>query len=374
MLGIPTDCGEVMSHKTRLMRLRDEMSSNNQEALLIEDPISLYYLTGIHLSAGKLLVTQAAAQLIVDGRYHEMAKTRWPFGVSLAEDGVLERSLKNLGVQTLSFSASDTTYRRFKELEEARDGIVNGKALKLEGVENPVEALRLIKEEDELDKLRKAAHLGSRGYDLICDLLVAGVTEQELAVELDLFWKRHGGKRVAFDPIVAFGTNTSMPHYHTGNARLSSGEPVLIDIGVTLDDYHSDMTRVVFFGEPDPHLVEIYNIVFEAQTKALAACKPGTTMAELDASARDHIARAGYGDNFSHSLGHGIGLEVHETPTIRGKGPQVDLKLAAGMVVTIEPGIYVPGLGGVRIEDTVVITADGYEDLTKRSKDLRVIR
>jgi len=205
-------------------------------------------------------------------------------------------------------------------------------------------------------------------------MLKEGISENELAIELEIFWKRRGSKAIAFDPIIAFGSNSSMPHYRVGQRKLNTGEAVLIDIGVNLNHYHSDMTRVVFFGDPDPKIASIYEIVLKAQELALENCRPGTPIAELDASARTYIEQKGYGENFTHSLGHGVGLEIHELPLIRSQSPGADTQLEEGMVVTIEPGIYLPGIGGVRIEDTVAITRDGYENLTNRSKELSIIR
>ena len=270
--------------------------------------------------------------------------------------------------QRLGFPSEDTTYQRYTQLKKSLDEA----SISLIAIENPVRRLRTIKDSDELARLREAASLGSLGYDLVVDLLEEGITEQELAHALEIFWLKQGGKKLAFDPIIAFGSNSSQPHYRAGNTKLEKGQPVLIDIGVTLNDYHSDMTRVVFYGEPSNLMRKIYGIVKDAQAAALALCRPGTTVGELDNAARQLIAQTGYGEQFSHSLGHGLGLEVHEPPTLRNKPPFNDIVLQPGMVITIEPGVYLPDTGGVRIEDSVVITADGYEDLTQRSKELRI--
>ncbi|MCH9703190.1 MAG: M24 family metallopeptidase, partial [Chlamydiae bacterium] len=189
-----------------------------------------------------------------------------------------------------------------------------------------------------------------------------------LVAELEIFWLQNGAAGVAFSPIVAFGENSSKPHYHPQDRPLREDDAVLIDIGVTLDHYHSDMTRVLLPKDPDPKMVEIYAVVKEAQKRALALCKPKSVVADLDAAARDYITECGYGDHFVHSLGHGIGLEVHEAPRLYKEGADVDLRLEAGMAITIEPGIYLPGIGGVRIEDTVVITNEGHINLTNSPK------
>ena len=198
----------------------------------------------------------------------------------------------------------------------------------------------------------------------VLSLLKEEISEAELALELEFFWKKRGAKKLAFDPIIAFGANSSMPHYRAGLAKLQSHTSILIDIGVVLSHYHSDMTRVVHFGTPTSVIEKIYSIVEEAKARALALCCPGTLVGELDRAARDWIASQGYGERFTHSLGHGVGLDIHEPPTIRDSGLYRTLPLQPGMVITIEPGIYLPGIGGVRLEDTVLITENGHENLT----------
>jgi Xaa-Pro aminopeptidase len=256
----------------------------------------------------------------------------------------------------VEFDATKMTYQRYLDLQKEGVELIPVRATTRES--------RLIKSAEEIEKLRQAAILGLEGYHVILEALRPGVTEKEMVVELEIFWKRAGGSGVAFSPIVAFGENSSKPHYHPSDRVLAPNEAVLIDIGVTLDHYHSDMTRVYFFGKPDPKVEEIYAIVKEAQARALQLCKPATSIRDLDAAARDYITEKGFGEQFVHSLGHGIGLEVHEAPRVYKEGPDVDLQLQPGMVITIEPGIYLPGLGGVRIEDTVVITESGHLNLT----------
>jgi Xaa-Pro aminopeptidase len=353
---------------SRILKLQQALKETNCEALLLEDSISLFYLTGMHFSAGRIIISPTNAHLLVDGRYIESAQENAPCPTSLLEEGAFEALLKDMAVQTLSVSSEDTSYQRFQQLSKD----LEKHSITVQAIDNPVKQLRMIKEDHEIELLKQAGILGSRGFDLVCDLLEEGVSELELAQELEIFWLRQGGKKLAFDPIIAFGSNTSKPHYRASHRKLVKDEAVLIDIGVTLDDYHSDMTRTVFFGDPAPEMAKIYNIVKEAQEAATAACKPGITVGELDDVARNHIKEKGYGEQFSHGLGHGIGLEVHEAPSVRNKGPSKDIKLQPGMVITIEPGIYLPGVGGVRIEDTVVVTSQGHENLTNRPKELAI--
>lgn len=360
----------------RLKALQEVLKKSGCEGFILEEGVNLYYLTGQNLSSGKLLIHPKGAFLLVDGRYYSLCQKTSPFPVILEKTPYalfeLLASDEFREVESLGFDSSHTSYNKFLEWKKGITLLNEQKRennpLSLEPLDNPLMPLRIIKEPEEIDKLRQAAILGSEGYDYARSLLKEGILEQEVAMELEIFWKRCGAKGVAFDPIIAFGPNSAIPHYRAGNNRLQKGQTVLIDIGVNLDQYHSDMTRVLFFGDPDPKLVEIYEVVRRAQERALKRCHPGTLIGDLDKEAREEIANAGYGEYFTHSLGHGVGLEIHETPFLRSKA--VDQRLEAGMVITIEPGIYLPGFGGVRIEDTVVITKDSHENLTNRPKNL----
>lgn len=361
----------------RLQKLQSQIKQLGCDALLIEDKVNLYYLTGMELSVGKLLVWPAGGCLLVDSRYYEMCKKQCPVSVLLSDDLPFAKMLckeEYHFISSLGFDSSHTVYRAFLEMQAMLKKIEqessNKRHIILCPIDDPLKPLRMIKDSEEIDALRNAATLGSQGYDYVLTLLKEGITEKEVALELEIFWKKRGSKGLAFDPIIAFGRNGSMPHYRAGNDSLKMGDSVLIDIGVNFNHYHSDMTRVVFFGEPDPKIEEIYSIVQQAQAAALELCRPGTLVGQLDEAARQVISSHGYGAHFSHSLGHGVGLEIHEYPTVHNKPPGNNLPLEQGMVITIEPGIYIPDKGGVRIENTIVITEDGYEDLTKRSTDL----
>lgn len=356
----------------RLNRLRNELNKQVCQAILIENPLDIFYLTKQHLSTGKMLITKNDAILLVDGRYYETCKKSASCTVLLTPEITLLGLLQqHADITTLAFDSDHTSYRNFLDLEKLTAELKH--SCKLIPMSSPIKKLREIKDEEEIATLRNAAELGSQGFDHVCSLLKEGISEEELAFELELFWRKRGGRGLAFDPIIAFGPNSSMPHYRAGSTHLTKGQCVLIDIGVIYQDYHSDMTRVVFFGDPDPKVLEIYEIVLKAQLEALQHCRAGVRVGDLDEAARSIIGNYGYRDKFTHSLGHGIGLEIHEYPLLRNKPPEQDCILEAGMVVTIEPGIYLPDIGGVRIEDTVVITADGYEDLTQRPKEIKII-
>jgi Xaa-Pro aminopeptidase len=355
----------MMPHQQRLQQLQMSISNNACDALLIENTIDLFYLTGIELSTGQLLASSQNIVLIVDKRYFEYCQKCSPITVWDAENYSLNACFATpefSSTTALGFNSSKTIYKDFLQLQK----LAEAKSFQLVPIESPLQNLRAIKDETELQLLQEAGNLGSLGFDFVLSLLREGITELEIANELEIFWKKHGSKGLAFDPIIAFGTNSSMPHYRAGNAQLQHGNIVLIDIGVNLHHYHSDMTRTVFFGSPHPKLAEIHEIVQQAQAAALALCRPGTNLAELDNAARELIAAHSFGPQFSHSLGHGVGLEIHEYPTIKNIPPYASVPLAPGMVITIEPGIYLPELGGVRIEDTIAITKDGYLNLTNR--------
>lgn len=352
---------------SRLERLQMALKQISCDAFLVDDPINLFYLTGMNLSQGWLVVYPQGAVLFVDNRYFEMCKNTCPISVMLAEPN--HKSLmaflteKCDQIKILGFSIEDTLYKNFLDLQKC----VNEINIALLPVNNPVKQLRRFKDSEEVNLLRAAATLGAEGFDFVCSILKEGIREIEVADELEIFWKRRGSRGVAFEPIIAFGANTSMPHYRAGRARLKPGDPVLIDIGVNLQHYHSDMTRTLFFGDVPNVITEIHAIVEQAQKAALDLCKPGVSIGALDEAARNVIAVNGYGEYFTHSLGHGIGLEVHEWPILRNAPPYQNILLEPGMAITIEPGIYLPSVGGVRIEDTVVITPHGHENLTKRS-------
>lgn len=346
-----------MDYLRRIHQLKSSLESC--DAILIEKEVDLFYLTGLKISAGSLLMHAGGACLLVDGRYFELCRKSAPVEVILSDQTPLSKAISKLDIMVLGFDADATTYQRFMELQAF--------SLKLLPVDSPVRRLRMIKDIEEISLLRQSAALGAEGFDFVASLLHEGITENEAAQELEIFWKRRGGKGVAFEPIIAFGSNSAMPHYRSANTVLKGGMNALIDIGVNYKNYLSDMTRVLFSGDPDPKMREIYSLVAQAQKAALDLCKPGTSIGQVDRAARELIAQHGYGNFFTHSLGHGVGLEIHEPPTLKQKHPYDAMPLESGMCITIEPGIYLPGLGGVRLEDTIVITDNGYENLTNRT-------
>lgn len=355
----------------RIEKLQQLLVQQKTEAILVTRPVDIEYLLGVHLSTGKLLVFQKSAYLFVDGRYLNACQEKIKScEVLFYTDAILIDCLTSrlIPESTLLFDSS-ISYAEFLQLEQ----LLLPTGLQLQPQLHPIRSLRAIKDAHEIQALRQAAFLGSQGFDFACRQLEVDISEAEVALRLEIFWKQHGGQKTAFDPIIAFGANTANPHHRPGITTLKKHDPVLIDIGVVLQGYHSDMTRVVFFGEPSDPLKEIYHVVLKAQKSALELCRPGIELARLDRVAREVIREAGYEEYFVHSLGHGVGLEIHEFPTLKSTKENEGIFLEKGMVITIEPGIYLPGQGGVRLEDTIVITEGGYEDLTLRPKDLRIM-
>ncbi len=330
----------------RFKKVQKILSERHLEALLVENPIDLFYLTGLKLSSGKLVVSEKESVLFVDGRYLESAEKNAPCKVA-------HLNSFDLKDKKVGFDAASTSYLSWEELQK--------KSKELVPLDSPIKKIRAIKEKEEIELLGQAADLGARGYDNVLTWLKSGVVEEEIAKKLEIFWLENGGEKIAFEPIIVFGPNSSQPHYRAGEKKLEKGDMVLIDIGVMKASYASDMTRVTFFGQPNEEMKKIYSSVRDAQGQAFEMCQVGTPLREIEKAAREVIERAGYGEYFPHGLGHGVGLEVHEYPTFKS-----DELLKPGMVLTLEPGIYLRGLGGVRLEDTVVITEKGATSLTRR--------
>lgn len=352
----------------RITRLREAMQAKGLPALFITNATNRLYMTGFTGSSGYVLITDSRAALLTDFRYATQAPQQ-AIGYEVIEHApkpaeTVKALLNEWGINRLGFEQNDVTYGAYQSLAAALDGIA------LEPAGSLVEELRLIKDDTELAVLQEAADLADRTFTHILGFLKPGVTENEVALEIEMFVRRGGAASTSFETIVASGERSALPHGKASDRRLASDEFVKLDFGAYYKQYCSDITRTVVLGKPTDKHREIYNIVLEAQMTALERIRPGMTGKEADAIARDVIKRHGYGDNFGHGLGHGLGLEIHEAPRLSIQG---DTVLQPGMVVTVEPGIYLPGFGGVRIEDDIVITADGNRRLTQSSKDLIVL-
>jgi Xaa-Pro aminopeptidase len=364
-------------HAKRLERLRHFFNEWQVDALLIEDPLDLFYLTGEEVSLGQLLIDKKEAFFLVDNRYYEGCKTRTSLTVFLSSETPLIKLLSlSKSKKTLGFDCLKTSYLRALELRQILTSVKKKKAIniKLVPINNPIgSSLRVLKDSQEVRWIKEACCLGSEGFDHLISHIKSGITEEELARQLKLFWLGKGGQGEAFSPIIAFGANSAIPHHRASKTKLKKGDTVLIDIGVRLHSYTSDMTRVLFFGEPSQQMKEIYHIVHRAQKEAVSSICAGLPIDIPDKIAREVIENAGYGKYFTHSIGHGLGLEVHEAPKMPKFIRSLDV-LKEGMILTIEPGIYLPGLGGIRIEDTILVTNNGSKILTPTNKDIIIIK
>lgn len=338
--------------KERLRKFQKEIKK--AQAYIIENPIDLFYLLGLKVSLGTLIVTSQEAFLFVDGRYLQAAQTICTIPVFLPSE--TNKIVKRLKIKELVFDSRFTSVERYLRLQTFK--------VKLIPTPHPLKHLRVIKDVVECDRLRKSIAILHQGLNHVKKILKKGITEKQVAFEFEYFCKKKGAEALAFDSIIAFGSNSAMPHYKPTDVALREGDSVLIDIGVVYEDYHSDMTRVVFFGKPDPQLKQMYELIQKSQKAALKLCRPGVKIGSLDRAVRTILKKENKEELFVHSLGHGIGLETHEFPRLRAIGEDKDVILKEGMVFTLEPGLYIPGLGGVRYEDMILITKKGYEILT----------
>jgi Xaa-Pro aminopeptidase len=353
------------------------------DGLMIGSPVNVTYLTGFSGDSSVLVLTKERAVLVSDPRYTEQIAEECPGleahirppaqKLPAAITGVLGR----LGCRSVGFESGAVTVAEFEVLRELAP------AMDWKGAVDRVEQRRTIKDPSEVAQIREAIDLAERAFTVFRSLLRPDDRERDLCDALDHYARRAGGQGTSFPPIVAVGERAALPHAPPTDRTVASGELLLVDWGVSGRFYKSDLTRVLdtrttstlsaTAGAPPGRtkLEEVYGVVLRAQERALRAIRPGVAAREIDAAARGVIAEAGYGDHFGHGLGHGLGLQVHEAPAVR---PNSETVLQAGMVFTVEPGIYLPGWGGVRIEDDVLVTPDGCEVLTHVPRDLGAMR
>lgn len=354
--------------KERVTRLAAQLPQHELDAILISGPKNRRYLSGFTGSAGYLLVTPHRQALFTDSRYTEQAASQSPhFEVIRMERGFswLLDTLKETGVRRVGFESDEMTvasYNRMLDAIKEEESLEGASLIATSGI---TDELRAIKDQEELAQLQKAIDASDRAMEAVCPTIEAGMTEKEVAWRMEAAMREFGADNLSFDTIVAAGPNGAMVHHRADNTAIRAGEPVVIDMGAQVNGYCSDITRTVVVGEPDEMFRKVYNIVLGAQLTAINTVRPGLTGEECDALSRDVIAEAGYGDNFGHSLGHGVGLAVHENPRV---GPHADNELKPDMVFTVEPGIYITGWGGVRIEDIVALGEDGATVLSKAGK------
>ena len=349
-----------MPSKHRLQKIRKTLIAQNWDALLISQPENSRYVSGFTGTAGYLLITTSESLLLTDSRFTEQAGRQSPDFEIVQINNEFHTHLPGLVVDhslsTIAFESAHVAVATFEKWRLATPEVT------WVPTERVVETLRMVKDKSELAVIRKAVQLTDEAFAHITPSIHPGVTEQDIAWGIESYMRTHGAEKVAFDLIIASGPNGAMPHATVSQRQIKAGEPFIIDIGAVIDGYHSDMTRTVSVGRTPARLLKIYELVLRAQKTAEAALKPGMTGREADQIARDIITEAGFGPRFGHSLGHGVGLAIHEDPRLSRLSDDV---LKPGMVVTVEPGIYLPGWGGVRIEDLVVITKNGCEVLTE---------
>jgi len=352
----------------RLDMLRKAATEKGLDAVLLSQPENRRYLSGFTGSAGWLLISRRSAILATDFRYVEQAKGQAPdFEIVRTKRELrdwIPDLLSSLGCHRLGFEADFVSYEGHQKLGEAIAGTVND--VELVPITGMVERLRSIKEREELAFIGKAVDLVDTAFEQLRTMIHPGLTEKAIAWELEKILRERGSEEMPFEIIVASGPNSALPHARPTEKTVSSGEPLLIDVGAKINGYCSDFTRTLFLGKAGKPLEKVYDIVLKAQVNAIEGIESGMNAAQADGLARNVIEQAGYGDVFGHGLGHGVGLAVHELPMV---GPSSSDTLADGMVFTIEPGIYLPGQGGVRIEDTVVMENGKVRVLTKTSKD-----
>jgi Xaa-Pro aminopeptidase len=349
----------------RRQGVQSALTTHKVEALLVSSPASVRYLTGYTGSNGLVLITQLESHFFTDPRYATDAQANIDCKVHICRKGLFEQAAiiaKRKHLRRLGYESDWMQVGPFEKLKGKL-----GSGIKLVPVAGVVEDLRAVKSPSEIARIRAAVLANSEAYSKTLRRVKAGVREMDVAAELDFQMRMLGAEKSAFETIVASGARTALPHAHPTAKRIEMGELLLIDMGAQLEGYTSDMTRMSHLGEPGKRTAALYKAVLQAQLAGVAAVRAGVAVSKVDAAAREVLRRHKLDKAFVHSTGHGLGLEIHEGPRIAKKQKT---KLRAGMVITIEPGAYLEGFGGVRIEDTVLVTETGCEILTPTSKEL----
>ncbi|MBR2875519.1 MAG: aminopeptidase P family protein [Clostridia bacterium] len=340
------------------------------DAIIITSPENRRYFTGFKSSDGFLVITYDESLFFTDSRYIEAAKKQ----ITVCETVLLKRAsetiapvLKEKGIKKIFFETEHLTVSEFNNFKNIFNFCEVEACEDLDGI---IDFLRAVKTPEEVDCIKKAQQIAEEAFSHILKFIKVGVTEKEIALELDFYMLSHGAEAVSFETIAVSGKNSSMPHGVPTDKKIESGDFITMDFGAVYNGYHSDMTRTVIVGQPSKKQKEIYETVLKAQRNALNALKAGVPCAKADKAARSIINDAGYKDCFGHGTGHGVGIEIHEIPTL---SPASVFTLEKGNVVTVEPGIYIPGEFGVRIEDMALITEDGFINLTNCEKELIIL-
>lgn len=363
---IKTAAGGWPDHlSARLKSLRRRIDAASVDALLVTNPTDVRYLTDFPGDDSWAVVSPRAVTLISDSRFDEQINQACPYVKKVIRSGPIVDALADavggMKIQSLGIQADHLTVQTHAKLADKLG------ANRLKSTDGWLLAQRAVKDATELRSIRRAIALHEQAYMQTMDQIRPGMSENEVATLLEYNMRWIGGEGPSFSTIVAIGPNAALPHHVPGRTRVKPNIPILIDSGTKANGYGSDLTRVIALGGMSQKLIDVYKVVLEAQQAAIEAIRPGAKLKDVDAVARQIIDDAGYGDYFGHGLGHGIGLAIHEQPTL---SPRSDGELAENNVVTVEPGVYLPGIGGVRIEDDVLVTARGRRKLTTLPNDL----
>jgi Xaa-Pro aminopeptidase len=357
--------------KTRHKTVRDALKALKLDGLLVTHAADLAYLTNFTGEDSIGLITKDELYLVTDFRYQEQAKleagwVKLAVGRDIAP--ALAKTVAESGASRLGFEANFTTVGQVSALTRALKDLNGAGPVELTPVEDVMTNIRKVKDDHEIDLVRKAIGVAEEAFEAIRDEIKVGLSENHLAGLLISELRSRGAQTASFEPIVAAGPNSALPHYRAGEALVTRDQPLLFDWGAIYQGYCSDLTRTFLIGRMNDQLKRAYSVVLEAQQAAIKFLRPGVTTKQADRVARDIIDKAGFKDAFGHGLGHGIGRDIHELPALRQTGAEDELR--PGMIVTVEPGVYLPGIGGVRIEDDVLITHSGCEVLSSLNKDL----
>ncbi|UZQ86136.1 Xaa-Pro peptidase family protein [Thermoclostridium stercorarium] len=354
----------------RLDYVRKIIEEEGLGGFLITSRPNTFYFTGFTGSTSKCLVTREKAYIVVDFRYTAQAREQVFPGIEVIEyeksaNATLDDLCRKDNVAELGIEGDDVTYSAYRSLQESLKSVKSFRDL-----QNKLNDARIIKDGAEIEKIQKAVDIADKVFEQILQFLKPGVKEMDIAAEMEYQMKMFGAKGPSFETIIASGPRSALPHGVAGTRELQNGDAVVMDFGAVFEGYCSDITRTVFIGKPNDELLKIYDTVLKAQLEAINKAAVGMKGKDLDNVSRTIIYQAGYEKCFGHGLGHGVGVEIHEKPTVSPRGEE---ELKSGMVFTIEPGIYIEGFGGVRIEDTVLLTDEGLKILTKSTKDLIVL-
>ena len=353
----------------RSQQLISSRALKSDEGIIIHKPANIFYLSGF-TGEGLLIIAKGMLGIVTDFRYVEQAQQQAPdYSVhSISNDvnhaQVAANMIKGNGIKKILFEDDYVTVKSYERLRDALQPVL------LEPLNSAPEAMRTIKDKDEIAAIEKACAISCEAFDFVCGVIKPGMTEKVIKCSLDFRMLELGCDRIGFDSIVASGPNGSLPHAIAGDRKIQPGDMITLDFGAKYKGYCADMTRTVAVGQPGDLMKTIYGIVQKAQEASENALAPGKICRDIDAIARGMITDAGYGERFGHGLGHSLGIDIHEDPRLNPKSQE---ELKPGHVITVEPGIYLPGVGGVRIENTCLITASGARSLVSSPRDLIIL-